>query len=344
MLFSCIIPVYNTDKNMLQYCIQSIKNQSFTDFEIIIVDDGSKPDIADYCERLIDNNFNMKVLHKQNGGLADARNYGIKEASGEWLIHIDADDWIDCDLLENLEPSCNHPGNDIVIFGFKAVGKEKIKNYALKNKSILSGNYLDIRSEVIGGIMLANKTFDDLALNTTWGKTFKRSFVNEHGLKFDISLRRAQDVIYNLNAFYVAENIEYVDVVSYNYRVDNTSLSRGYNESNYIHMTNTAKASYEFANSHDDIEYIKNSALAFCRRCFRSIVYQDFTNNGNKQTFSNKRKRFIELLETYPYKQAFAHNVIKEKNVYNKIESLLISRHCFTLLVVFIRVCGIFWR
>ena len=102
MIFSIVVPCYNVEQ-YLDECIQSIVNQSFRDFEILLVDDGSKDSTGVLCDQWGKKDNRVKVFHKENGGLSDARNFGIDRAQGEYIVFIDSDDYIDTKGLENIK-------------------------------------------------------------------------------------------------------------------------------------------------------------------------------------------------------------------------------------------------
>ena len=101
MEISCIVPVYNVEK-YLKKCIESILNQTFIDFEVILIDDGSTDESGKICDDYIKKDSRIRVIHKKNGGLSDARNVGIENARGRYLIFIDSDDYIDKNMLKTL--------------------------------------------------------------------------------------------------------------------------------------------------------------------------------------------------------------------------------------------------
>lgn len=114
---SVIVPVYNTEK-YVKKCLESIIKQTMQDFEIIVVDDGSTDDSANIIKEVISNNENVEIKYykKENGGLSDARNYGIRFATGKYISFIDSDDYIDEDLYKDLE---KHIDEDIDVIKFK---------------------------------------------------------------------------------------------------------------------------------------------------------------------------------------------------------------------------------
>ena len=98
MKVSAIVPVYNVEKYIYR-CVDSILNQTFSDFELILVDDGSPDNCPQICDEYAKKDSRIKVIHKENGGLSSARNAGLDIASGEWISFIDSDDWIHKDYL-----------------------------------------------------------------------------------------------------------------------------------------------------------------------------------------------------------------------------------------------------
>ena len=100
-LISVVVPVYNVE-NYLEKCVSSITNQTYKNLEIILVNDGSKDNSGAICDDLAKNDSRIKVIHKENGGLSDARNTGINVATGEYIGFVDSDDWIERDMYEQL--------------------------------------------------------------------------------------------------------------------------------------------------------------------------------------------------------------------------------------------------
>lgn len=101
---SIIVPVYNAEKT-LHKCVDSIINQSYKDWELLLVDDGSIDRSALICDDYVKQDKRIKVFHKQNGGVSSARNVGLDNVKGEWVSFIDSDDWVEIDYLENLYSS-----------------------------------------------------------------------------------------------------------------------------------------------------------------------------------------------------------------------------------------------
>ena len=120
---SIIVPVYNTEK-FLHRCIDSILTQTYTDFELLLIDDGSKDSSGTICDEYAAKDVRVRVFHKENGGVSSARNMGLDNARGEWITFVDSDDWIDDNYLEALYGACIVSGSDIVFCGFRVVDKK----------------------------------------------------------------------------------------------------------------------------------------------------------------------------------------------------------------------------
>ena len=116
---SVIVPVYNCEAYITQ-CIESVLRQTFRDFELILVDDGSKDKSPEICERYALRDSRIKVIHKPNGGGAgEARNVGLDSASSPFISFIDSDDWIKADMLEKLWAAQQRDDSDLVICGYR---------------------------------------------------------------------------------------------------------------------------------------------------------------------------------------------------------------------------------
>lgn len=144
MRFSIIIPCFKVEQYLCK-CIDSVLSQTFTDFEVILVDDGSPDNTPSICDEYSRASDKVVVIHKTNGGLSDARNAGLDIAQGDYVMFLDSDDWWDDnDALCKIDASINETGADIIIFGMKKYfsqedryGDERIPNICENNESTL---------------------------------------------------------------------------------------------------------------------------------------------------------------------------------------------------------------
>jgi len=143
---SIIVPIYNMEKLMCK-CLDSILAKNFKDYECLLIDDGSKDESPAICDEYAANDARFKVFHKQNGGLNDARNYGLARAKGEYTIFFDPDDWVDEDCLNDIYAKAKEANADMVIcdyynqdpYQIRYVKQEPI---SLIHHDILKDNYL----------------------------------------------------------------------------------------------------------------------------------------------------------------------------------------------------------
>lgn len=142
---SVIVPVYNVEK-YLPHCLDSIINQSYTNLEIILIDDGSSDNCPEICDKYAEKDRRIIVIHKRNGGLSDARNTGIESATGEYLAFVDGDDYIAVNMYEILEKRIIGDRADIAVCNFLYVNEqgellqEKNYNLPILNKCLESRN------------------------------------------------------------------------------------------------------------------------------------------------------------------------------------------------------------
>lgn len=219
---SIIIPVYNAEK-YLNKCIDSILNQSFKDFELLLIDDGSKDLSGKICDKYAEVDERVKVFHIQNGGPAKARNLGIKYATGIYREFVDADDELIPEALENLYIlTKNNP--DIIIADSQIItADEKVKNIISieKNDQINVEEYLKNLNTVRKATLL----------HYIWNKWYKRELICENRIIFDENERLGEDFLFNCEIIDKADCVWGTDILLYKYyKRDNGSLSGKYIE------------------------------------------------------------------------------------------------------------------
>ena len=125
---SVIIPVYNAS-GLLPDCLQSIALQTWTDLEVLLVDDGSTDDSAGICRSFCEKDSRFRLLQKENGGVSSARNLGLKEASGDYIAFVDADDWLCPEMLEHQVECLEKDGSDMAMCGFQEAGEAERRQF-----------------------------------------------------------------------------------------------------------------------------------------------------------------------------------------------------------------------
>ena len=125
-LVSIIVPVYNLEK-YIEKCVRSLLQQTYTNVEIILVDDGSRDESGEICDRLASEDSRIKVIHKENGGLSSARNCGIENATGEYIMFVDGDDFISELMVEKLYVALKDNCADISVCCFKNIYEKQYR-------------------------------------------------------------------------------------------------------------------------------------------------------------------------------------------------------------------------
>lgn len=205
-MISVIIPIYNTRDYIIE-CLESVRQQTYSDYEVIVVNDGSTDD----SEKLIldfirDNHLdNFRLICKENGGLCSARNLGLQHANGQWIVFIDSDDWLEKTFFESMVLAQSKYHADYVLAGFRAydikTGLFDVwSNYTVKN-GILPQDLKSLKS-----------------MDYAWARMYKKSIIDEHSLKFDERIRFCEDNAFNFDYISVIHSFACVDEIGYTYR------------------------------------------------------------------------------------------------------------------------------
>ena len=224
MKISIIVPVYNCEK-YIEECVSSILAQSFSDFELILVNDGSKDGSGALCDVLALSDARIRVFHKENGGAASARNLGLDNAKGEFIAFMDADDTACPDFLERLFGAAEKNNADLVMCDYIKYTRDSSFVFS---SPIRSGVYSkeDIKIELFGCIVM----FDDLEFPPTISNCvclFKRTLIGE--LRYP-EVRLCEDSYFGSVALYNADSFVYLKGEAlYNYRFNPTSVTNSLN-------------------------------------------------------------------------------------------------------------------
>lgn len=161
---SVIVPVYNAEK-YLHRCIDSILAQTFTDFELLLIDDGSKDNSGKICDEYVDMDSRVRVLHKENGGVSSARNMGLEHACGKWITFVDSDDWIEPTMYEMMYDDAIKKGVELVYCDMNMVYEDKIETYQSAefhiDKTKLIQNYITTVWTCLVLFMTKRKVYED---------------------------------------------------------------------------------------------------------------------------------------------------------------------------------------
>ena len=214
-LITIVVPVYNIE-NYLAKCVDSIMQQSYDDIDIILVNDGSTDSSGVLCDRFSDKDHRIRVIHKENGGLSDARNRGIDEAKGDYITFVDGDDFLDKEYVTSLYSCLKDNRADISVCEFCYMTETgKVLNHPMNDNAIIKYNQREALS-----VLLMQKPFS----NSACGKLFKRCDFDD--VRFPIG-RIYEDTATIYKLFMKANIVAFVARAQYNYIRHNNSISKG---------------------------------------------------------------------------------------------------------------------
>lgn len=276
-LVSIIVPVYNVEP-YLSECIQSLINQTYTNIEIILVDDGSKDKSGQICDEFTKKDSRIKVIHKQNEGLGLARNSGLAKASGKYVTFIDSDDIADADLVKMLICGIEKNGADTCIGGFKRISengeivfKEKYDDALFDEKEV----YNNLFARMLGSA--PNK--HDAIRMSVWNVLYSMEYIKKYNLRFPSERKFiSEDIIWDTEYYKYAKKVQIINSTAYSYRITPGSLTQKY-KPNMFNMINVL---YKELESKVGADIEKRNRLQ--RQYFvnlKSCIQQESKKNSN---------------------------------------------------------------
>lgn len=223
MKYSFIIPIYNTEVDLLKQSILSIKNLALKDFEIILINDGSTSQKTNsFCKKVSINDKDIVYLEQENQGSAVARNLGLENATGDYIVFVDADD----NIVDDFSFGDYSDDYDIVCYGYNFVSDDSKRNIsAMASDKDITNQKQDIISNILYNPNIL-KPYD---FGTIWSKRFSRKFLDENKIRFHDELRKTQDRIFMLEAAEAANKIFYSNKEMYNYYQNSNSITHKMN-------------------------------------------------------------------------------------------------------------------
>ena len=225
---SIIVPVYKSEQ-YLPKCIDSILVQSYLNWELLLIDDGSPDNSGKICDEYMQKDARIRVFHKGNGGVSSARNFGLEKAKGDYIMFVDSDDWIDNNCLKVCIEEVVRNNLDAVQFGYISVFPTK--------------EMLNVKT--VTPSLNGEKFIKSTSLNVSvWGGLYKHSLIEENKLRFPLALNLAEDQIFILTFLKYAKRIKYIDEALYYYlQRDNSAI----HTLKSIDMISSSKALTDFS-------------------------------------------------------------------------------------------------
>ena len=291
--FSVIIPIYNVEK-YLNECVDSVLSQTFTNIEIILVDDGSPDRCPELCDNYAAKDIRISVVHKENGGLSDARNAGIRKARGQYLMFLDSDDyWDDPDALTKLHKKLSEYGNSADVAMFQA-------KLLYPDGSLVpdSGHFDPGFNELTPEQALCYMSERGLLIGSACSKAVKRTFFIQNDLFFKVGIK-SEDIDWIIRVANSMPKYLYSDQFFYIYR-------KGRSES----ITANVDAAYlaQFTDMLDGFAHHYTYANDTVGRCLLSLVAYEYSilmaktaNLAEKSQKANLVTRIREMQDVLKY-------------------------------------------
>lgn len=261
-LISIIVPIYNVEE-FLPKCIETLVNQIYKNIEILLIDDGSTDKSGELSDKYANEYENVTVYHKANGGLSDARNYGIDRAKGKYICFVDSDDYVDKKYCEILYNNLVNTESDISICGFERTGSQEEKNIDYSQEKITT--YAD-SLEMQRNILILENEFNTVT-TVAWNKLYKKEIwqdirypkgkINEDEFVIQYLLEKCNKIVYtNLNLYYY-------------YQRDNSIIKSNYNKRK-LDGVDAFKERFEF---YKNTEKYNSLASTMYVRYMKLIIY-----------------------------------------------------------------------
>lgn len=318
----------------LQRCIDSIKRQNNQNWELVLIDDGSKDETANICARNAEMDSRIHYYCQENQGVSAARNYGIKKAEGRIVSFVDADDMVCNDMVEKIILNWNDE-MDILIFDYYHIeaGKKKKKKFIWKEGEC-SADIL-ILNTCFALENPASQNHDNAA---PWGKAYKKSFLIRNNLFFDKNIFWCEDRVFNLRCFNKASHVYHISIPVYKYCVNKNSVSQEIKSGNREYVR---KIMSNFEAYRKEMIFIlevrKGNDSLYSKAIFNEYVYILKLILWTSETLDRtERKELLQYCDKLAEGATGEH--VQNAQIENKILVWLCHKHFYKLILMIVRL------
>ena len=276
---SVIVPVYKAE-NYLCRCVDSLLSQTFGDYEILLIDDGSPDFSGELCDQYAEKDHRVRAFHKTNGGVSSARQFGLDHARGEYVIHADPDDWMEPDMLDALYKKAKNEDADMVICDFyeECNGKQKyIKQQPLRmnHESVLGELFHNLHS-------------------SCWNKLIKRESIVKYAVSFPEGVDLCEDLVFMVRLLRNQVAIAYLPIAFYHY--DRSINGNAITKSGFRQIYSQRKLMLQYLdNSLDHSEWRPYYDLMFTRLAIEIFVFRYYTPSQFFQQYFRDRSLLFRM-------------------------------------------------
>ncbi len=258
---SVIVPVYNAE-TYLHRCVDSILQQSYTDFELILVDDGSSDKSGEICDTQAQKDSRVHVIHQPNSGVSAARNAGLEKAAGEWITFVDADDYLEQGFFCALE----NPQADLLLQSWKSFGD--IHDYTEPMPTDKLTTPTAIKA-------FLTQHLNTLFMRTPWGKFYRKEHIGQ--FRFDTSLVIGEDTVFFFEYLSRCSSLQVCNTASYMYLLRFNDRRRNMAPKEALSQFHAVYKAYRKLNVNAP-EYLKSTFFYYrflcSARCYRKVMFQ----------------------------------------------------------------------
>ncbi|WP_249869453.1 glycosyltransferase family 2 protein [Oceanobacillus saliphilus] len=277
-IISIVVPVYNVE-SYLKDCIDSILAQSFNNYELILVNDGSTDRSGEICDEYAANDNRIKVIHSDNAGVSSARNKGIYAANGKYIGFVDPDDTINQNMFELLLNALLEYNSDIVVCPFTIINQ--IKNTVTISPVWEESNCVITKETIETAIIPKLLSSQDYSLMACFNKLYKKEILDNTNIKFDERRNKGEDARLNFLLLTQINSIVFIDDPLYNYNIrQRESLSRVFDKDLYNYLLDNRKFGVSLCykyNVSEAIDKITNDYLISTLSHMQNVVLSDLT-------------------------------------------------------------------
>lgn len=320
--FSIIIPYFNTKAEYFIECLESVKNQIYKNIQIIIINNSTieYKDILKPYGKL--NNF--VIIEEEDKGVSYARNKGITIADGEYILFLDADDWLLDDTCLRLNEIINKNDFPDIVIGKSFMHQA---NNVVENVSQAFEGMIQDKQKLIDSIFL---NYNNLysSVEVPWAKAYKKEFLLQNNINFDIKLSNGEDVVFNYEAYKQAKNIFYTTQVIYNYRFNPFSVCASFCPDLDKKFETLSKVLHEKIDKYKSVEDLQNLYCYNIRNICR-LLRKFYNKSSNYKTF---KQNFVNLLKLDEFKQSLSNVKLKHLDKDKKLIVILCRLKMYIIL------------
>lgn len=318
IMITVIIPVYNIE-DYITRCIESILNQSFKNFELLLINDGSTDGSGSICDKFANRDSRVKVFHQENKGVSAARNVGIQKARGKWIAFVDGDDWIEENSLEKLIDSYPSSNLDILVAkSFINNGKKAGNERYVFSPSLLGQAYNGVTVAIDKGYMRGS----------VCGVIYNRHFLISNEILFPVGLKNGEDSIFSRLCLLYANGVGFANVHFYNVFKRDGSASRNWSFERTFHMVNNLNYINNYIASH--LANLSSESL----NILDHLKFSNVSNIYNSLYHSFSIKNYIVLTKSLKKELKGKLDIGKINSGKNKVKILNLSTNLFGVLVM----------